>query len=188
MVVPRPRTHTPPPRARGNGHPAGRDTPSVACIVQPGSSGGFQKLFFGKTEVAIPVYGTIEEAARKHPKVRAFVGLQGGHDVAGRGDGAVPDCARCWGPKHATCTHARWHVHPGRMVAVRCGCCRVGGGMWIGGHCHLTWQLPAVCTYGQYATGSQWQMDDHRLVSGGTMPVAEPARTRDRPWDRPLSI
>lgn len=36
---------------------AGRPTPSVACIVQPGSNGGFQKLFFGKEEIAIPVYG-----------------------------------------------------------------------------------------------------------------------------------
>lgn len=36
---------------------AGRQTPSVACIVQPGSPGGFQKLFFGAEEIAIPVYG-----------------------------------------------------------------------------------------------------------------------------------
>ena len=36
---------------------AGRSIPSVACIVQPGSSGGFQKLFFGSEEIAIPVYG-----------------------------------------------------------------------------------------------------------------------------------
>lgn len=35
----------------------GRKTPSVACIVQPGSS-GFQKLFFGSEEIAIPVYAT----------------------------------------------------------------------------------------------------------------------------------
>jgi hypothetical protein len=35
----------------------GRETPSVAAIVQPGSSGGFHKLFFGKVEVALPVYG-----------------------------------------------------------------------------------------------------------------------------------
>ena len=41
----------------------GRPTPSVACIVQPGSSGGFQKLFFGTAEVAISIYGTIEEVS-----------------------------------------------------------------------------------------------------------------------------
>lgn len=50
----------------------GRPTPSVACIVQPGSS-GFQKLFFGKVEVAIPMYGSIEEAAKKHPKADVFI-------------------------------------------------------------------------------------------------------------------
>ena len=33
----------------------GRKTPSVACIVQPGSS-GFQKVFFGDQEIAIPMY------------------------------------------------------------------------------------------------------------------------------------
>lgn len=33
---------------------AGRTTPSVAVIVQPGSQGGFQKLFFGQEEIAIP--------------------------------------------------------------------------------------------------------------------------------------
>mmetsp|Transcript_17361 Transcript_17361/g.29726 ORF Transcript_17361/g.29726 Transcript_17361/m.29726 type:complete len:614 (+) Transcript_17361:97-1938(+) len=51
----------------------GRTTPSVAAIVQPGSSGGFHKLFFGKTEVAIPVYGSTEEAARKNPKADVFI-------------------------------------------------------------------------------------------------------------------
>jgi hypothetical protein len=44
-----------PPLARRLTHPPGRETPSVACIVQPGSS-GFQKLFFGSEEIAIPVY------------------------------------------------------------------------------------------------------------------------------------
>lgn len=34
----------------------GRPTPSVACIVHPGAS-GFQKLFFGLEETAIPTYG-----------------------------------------------------------------------------------------------------------------------------------
>jgi ATP citrate (pro-S)-lyase len=38
-------------------HTAGRATPSVGCVVVPGSSGGFQKLFFGKEEIAIPSYG-----------------------------------------------------------------------------------------------------------------------------------
>ncbi|KAL6761489.1 citrate synthase-like protein [Haematococcus lacustris] len=51
----------------------GRSTPSIACIVVPGSTGGFHKLFFGKSEIAIPVYGSIEEAARKHPKADVFI-------------------------------------------------------------------------------------------------------------------
>ncbi|KAI8471432.1 MAG: citrate synthase-like protein [Monoraphidium minutum] len=50
----------------------GRKTPSVACIVQPGSK-GFQKLFFGSEEIAIPVYPTTTEAAHKHPKADVFV-------------------------------------------------------------------------------------------------------------------
>ena len=36
-------------------HPAGRPTPSIACVVQPGVSGGFQKVFFGREEIAIPL-------------------------------------------------------------------------------------------------------------------------------------
>eukprot|EP00798_Chlamydomonas_sp_ICE-L_P001678 gene1678-33073_t len=51
----------------------GRTTASVACIIQPGSTGGFSKLFFGKTEIAIPFYGSIEEAARKHQKADVFI-------------------------------------------------------------------------------------------------------------------
>ncbi len=36
---------------------AGRTKPSVACIVQPGAGEGFQKLFFGREEIAIPSVG-----------------------------------------------------------------------------------------------------------------------------------
>lgn len=50
----------------------GRKTPSVACIVQPGST-GFQKLFFGSEEIAIPVYPSTTEAAHKHPMADVFV-------------------------------------------------------------------------------------------------------------------
>ena len=45
------------PSASISEYAAGRSTPSVACIIQPGSTGGFQKLFFGSEEIAIPVYG-----------------------------------------------------------------------------------------------------------------------------------
>ena len=33
----------------------GRETPSVAGIINPGSE-GFQKLFFGQEEIAVPVH------------------------------------------------------------------------------------------------------------------------------------
>jgi hypothetical protein len=37
------------------GWTTGRETPSVAGVIQPGSE-GFQKLFFGQEEIAVPVY------------------------------------------------------------------------------------------------------------------------------------
>jgi ATP citrate (pro-S)-lyase len=41
--------------------------------VQPGNPGGFQKVFFGREEVAIPVSGTIPEAVKLHPKADVFI-------------------------------------------------------------------------------------------------------------------
>lgn len=35
---------------------AGREIPSVAGVINPGSE-GFQKLFFGQEEIAVPVHG-----------------------------------------------------------------------------------------------------------------------------------
>lgn len=47
----------------------GRDAPSVSSIVTQGATpGGFQKAFFGKAEIAIPVYPTVAAAAKAHPK------------------------------------------------------------------------------------------------------------------------
>lgn len=52
----------------------GRTTPSVAAIVQPGASrGSFQKLFFGREEVAIPQYASISDAVAAHPKADVFI-------------------------------------------------------------------------------------------------------------------
>lgn len=51
-----------------------RPVPSVAAIVSPGAApGGFQKAFFGKVEVAIPVYGSIPAAAAAHPASDVFI-------------------------------------------------------------------------------------------------------------------
>jgi ATP citrate (pro-S)-lyase len=47
----------------------GRDVASVSSIVTQGTPpGGFQKAFFGKAEIAIPVYPTIAAAAAAHPQ------------------------------------------------------------------------------------------------------------------------
>lgn len=51
----------------------GRTIPSVACIVQPGSPGGFHKLFFGGEEIAIAVLGSIQEAAHSYPAADVFI-------------------------------------------------------------------------------------------------------------------
>ena len=46
----------------------------MACIVTPGAPpGGFQKLFFGQDEVAIPQYGSTAEAAAAHPLADVFI-------------------------------------------------------------------------------------------------------------------
>ncbi|XP_028760154.1 ATP-citrate synthase beta chain protein 1-like isoform X1 [Neltuma alba] len=50
----------------------GRETPSVAGIINPGSE-GFQKLFFGQNEIAIPVHSTIEAACAAHPIADVFI-------------------------------------------------------------------------------------------------------------------
>lgn len=50
----------------------GRTTPSVACVVHPGAH-GFQKLFFGLEETAIPTYGSVPEAVAMHPKADVFI-------------------------------------------------------------------------------------------------------------------
>ncbi|KAK4338947.1 hypothetical protein RND71_040409 [Anisodus tanguticus] len=50
----------------------GRETPSVAGIINPGSE-GFQKLFFGQEEIAIPVHSTAAASsmsALKQPTIK----------------------------------------------------------------------------------------------------------------------
>jgi hypothetical protein len=54
--------------------PAGRTTPSVSAIVQPGAPpGSFQKLFFGREEVAIPQYRSTADAVAAHPRADIFI-------------------------------------------------------------------------------------------------------------------
>mmetsp|Transcript_21455 Transcript_21455/g.51177 ORF Transcript_21455/g.51177 Transcript_21455/m.51177 type:complete len:613 (+) Transcript_21455:137-1975(+) len=51
----------------------GRKTPSIACVITPGSTGGFQKLFFGGDEIAIPVRSSIKEAAAEFAQADVFI-------------------------------------------------------------------------------------------------------------------
>lgn len=50
----------------------GRKVPSVAAIVDPGRD-GVHKVFFGKGEILLPIYRTLEAAAIKHPKADVVV-------------------------------------------------------------------------------------------------------------------
>ncbi|KAJ6891414.1 hypothetical protein NC651_024802 [Populus alba x Populus x berolinensis] len=50
----------------------GRELPSVAGIINPGAE-GFQKLFFGQEEIAIPVHSTVEAACTAHPTADVFI-------------------------------------------------------------------------------------------------------------------
>ena len=52
---------------------SGREIPSVAAIVNPTGSDSFSKFFFGKNEILIPVYKTIENAAKMHPNVDVMI-------------------------------------------------------------------------------------------------------------------
>ncbi len=50
----------------------GRKAPSVAAIVDPGRD-GVHKVFFGKGEILLPIYRTLEAAAAKHPKADVVI-------------------------------------------------------------------------------------------------------------------
>ena len=52
---------------------SGRETPSVAAIINPTGADSFAKFFFGKQEILIPVYKTIEKAAKMHPNVDVMI-------------------------------------------------------------------------------------------------------------------
>jgi len=50
-----------------------RETPSVAAIINPMGADSFAKFFFGRHEILIPVYKTIEKAAERHPNVDVMI-------------------------------------------------------------------------------------------------------------------
>ena len=52
---------------------AGRETPSVAAIINTTGSESLQKFFFGPGEILIPVYRSLARAAEKHKDVDVLV-------------------------------------------------------------------------------------------------------------------
>jgi len=53
-------------------HACGRDTPSVAAIVNENKA-GYQKVFWGKQEVLLPMYRTIKRACEHHPEADVMI-------------------------------------------------------------------------------------------------------------------
>lgn len=52
---------------------SGRTTPSVAAIINPTSADSYAKFFFGTHEILLPMYKTIEKAAKMHPNVDVMI-------------------------------------------------------------------------------------------------------------------
>ncbi len=52
-----------------------RDTPSVAAIIRPSQAGaiGYHKVFWGGTEIVIPIYKKLDLAAKKHPDADVLI-------------------------------------------------------------------------------------------------------------------
>ncbi len=50
----------------------GKEKPSLAALVSPGS-GGFHKAFFGSREILLSVYGSISEASEAHPDADVMI-------------------------------------------------------------------------------------------------------------------
>jgi len=51
----------------------GRDTPSVAAIVNPTGRASLQKFFFGSREILIPVYSSMREASERYRKADVLI-------------------------------------------------------------------------------------------------------------------
>jgi succinyl-CoA synthetase alpha subunit len=52
---------------------SGRETPSVAAIINPTGVNGYHKFFFGTHEILIPIYKTLDQAAKAHPNVDVMI-------------------------------------------------------------------------------------------------------------------
>lgn len=52
---------------------SGRKTPSVAAIINPTGADSYAKLFFGTREILLPVYKSLEKAAKLHPNADVMI-------------------------------------------------------------------------------------------------------------------
>ncbi|MBA3044864.1 MAG: ATP citrate synthase [Candidatus Thermoplasmatota archaeon] len=52
---------------------SGRESPSVAAIINPTGGDSFSKFFFGNKEILIPSYKSLEKAAKLHPNVDVMI-------------------------------------------------------------------------------------------------------------------
>jgi ATP citrate (pro-S)-lyase len=68
---------------------AGREKPSVAAIVNPTGSDGFSKFFFGKSEILIPVYKSLQKAAQKYPNVDVMINFASFRSAAASSEEAL---------------------------------------------------------------------------------------------------
>jgi succinyl-CoA synthetase alpha subunit len=66
-----------------------RETPSVAALIDPTGSDGYQKLFFGTKEIVIPIYRSINVAASQHPNVDVLVNFASFRSAAQSSDEAL---------------------------------------------------------------------------------------------------
>ncbi len=68
---------------------AGRETPSVAAIINPTGGDSYAKLFFGKSEILIPIYKTLDKAAKMHPNVDVMINFASFRSAAPSTDEAL---------------------------------------------------------------------------------------------------
>ena len=68
---------------------SGRETPSVAAIINPTGADSYSKFFFGTREILIPMYKTIEKAAQKHPNVDVMINFASFRSAASSSEEAL---------------------------------------------------------------------------------------------------
>jgi len=68
---------------------AGREKPSVAALIDPTGTDGFQKFFFGSKEVLIPIYKSLKAAAAEHPSVDVLISFASFRSAARSTDEAL---------------------------------------------------------------------------------------------------